>query len=264
MLLNSCYHVKLNKIMIESDFQNRIKRFQELIDKSHQVVFFWWAWVSTESGVPDFRSKDWLYNQHDVQFENYQPEYLLSHSCLYNEPKVFFEYYKQKMDCRWIKPNITHEKLAELEKSGKLYAVITQNIDWLHQKAWSKNVLEVHWTTQRVYCDTCYKQYDPNILFTFKWDIPYCNCWWMLRPDVTLYEEQLPWEARKQSIFALRNADLFIIWWTSLTVYPANTLIQYYWWNRIVIINRDSTPQDKYADILFHENLGKVFREITV
>lgn len=246
------------------DFQNRIKQFQDMIDKCSHIVFFWWAWVSTESWVPDFRSKDWLYNQHDVQFEKYQPEYLLSHSCLYNEPKVFFEYYRQKMDCRKVQPNITHKKLAELEKSWKLSAVITQNIDWLHQKAWSKKVLEVHWTTQRVYCDKCWKQYNPDTLFTFKWDIPFCNCWWMLRPDVTLYEEQLPAQAREESMEVLRHSDLLIIWGTSLAVYPANTLIQYYWWWNIVIINRDTTPQDRFADILFHENLGKVFWKIKV
>ena len=250
--------------MENSDFQDRINQFQDLINQSNHIVFFWWAGVSTESGVPDFRSKDWLYNQHDVQFEDYQPEYLLSHSCLYNEPKVFFEYYRQKMDCRWVNPNITHKKLAELEKVWKLSAVITQNIDWLHQKAWSKNVLEVHWTTQRVYCDECGKLYDPDILFTFKWDIPCCNCGWMLRPDVTFYWEELPVKAWQESVIALRNADLFIIWWTSLTVYPAASLIQYYEWNKIVIINRDPTTQDKFADVLFHENLWQVFKEIKI
>lgn len=250
--------------MSSSDFQNRINQFQDLIDRCNHIVFFWWAGVSTESWVPDFRSKNWLYNQHDVQFEKYQPEYLLSHSCLYYEPKVFFEYYRQKMDCRWVQPNVTHKKLAELEKVWKLSAVITQNIDWLHQRAWSKKVLEVHWTTQRVYCDKCGKQYDPDILFAFKWNIPYCDCGWMLRPDVTLYEEQLPAKAWQGAMEALRYSDLLIIWWTSLAVYPANTLVEYYWWWNIVIINRDSTPQDRFADVLFHENLWKVFGEIKV
>ena len=250
--------------MTDSDFKNRLQQLQNLIDKSHHIVFFWWAGVSTESWVPDFRSKNWLYNQHDIQFEKYQPEYLLSHSCLYNEPKVFFEYYRQKMDCRWVNPNITHKKLAELERIWKLSAIITQNIDGLHQKAWSKNVLEVHWTTQRVYCDTCWKQYNPDILFTFKWDIPLCNCWWMLRPDVTLYGEQLPQKAWQESAQAIYESDLFIIWWTSLTVYPANSLIQYYTWNNLIIINKDPTPQDRFANILFHENLGKVFWEIKI
>jgi NAD-dependent deacetylase len=246
--------------MIAGDFQERIKRLQDLIDNSTRIVFFWWAGVSTESWVPDFRSKDWLYNQHDVKFDGYQPEYLLSHSCLYNEPKVFFEYYRQKLDCRWIQPNITHKKLAELEKKWKLTSVITQNIDGLHQKAWSKKVLEVHGTTQRVYCDRCGKFYDPNILFTDRRAIPQCDCWGMLRPDVTLYEEQLPAAARRQAMYDLKDSDLLVIWWTSLMVYPANALIQYYWWNHVVIINKDSTSQDRYASLVFHENLGDVFR----
>ena len=250
--------------MKESDFDGRISALQKMIDESSHIVFFWWAGVSTESWVPDFRSKDWLYNQHDVQFDKYQPEYLLSHSCLYHEPKVFFEYYRQKLDCRWIAPNITHKKLADLEKKWKLLSIITQNIDWLHQKAWSKKVLEVHWTTQRVYCDKCGKFCDPDILYTDERDVPMCNCWWMLRPDVTLYEEQLPVEAWRQSMIDLKNADLLIIWWTSLMVYPANALVQYYRWNKLVIINRDPTSQDSYADLVFHEKLGEVFKALKI
>ena len=250
--------------MKDSGFDGRILARQKMIDLSSRIVFFWWAGVSTESWVPDFRSKDWLYNQHDVQFDKYQPEYLLSHSCLYHEPKVFFEYYRQKLDCRWIEPNITHKKLADLEKKWKLLSIITQNIDWLHQKAWSKKVLEVHWTTQRVYCDKCGKFYDPNILYTDKSDVPMCNCWGMLRPDVTLYEEQLPADARSQAMIDLRNADLLIIWWTSLMVYPANALVQYYRWNKLVIINRDPTSQDSYADLVFHEKLGEVFKALKI
>ena len=250
--------------MKDSGFDGRILALQKMIDSSSRIVFFWWAGVSTESWVPDFRSKDWLYNQHDVQFDKYQPEYLLSHSCLYREPKVFFEYYRQKLDCRWIEPNITHKKLADLEKKWKLLSIITQNIDWLHQKAWSKKVLEVHWTTQRVYCDKCGKFCDPDILYTDERDVPMCNCWWMLRPDVTLYEEQLPVEAWRQSMIDLKNADLLIIWWTSLMVYPANALIQYYKWNKLVIINRDPTSQDSYADLVFHEKLGEVFKALKI
>ena len=250
--------------MKDSGFDGRILALQKMIDLSSRIVFFWWAGVSTESWVPDFRSKDWLYNQHDVQFDKYQPEYLLSHSCLYREPKVFFEYYRQKLDCRWIEPNITHKKLADLEKKWKLLSIITQNIDWLHQKAWSKKVLEVHWTTQRVYCDKCGKFCDPDILYTDERDVPMCNCWWMLRPDVTLYEEQLPVEAWRQSMIDLKNADLLIIWWTSLMVYPANALVQYYRWNKLVIINKDPTPQDSYADLVFHEKLGEVFKALKI
>lgn len=247
-----------------SDFKERLSSFQKMIDGSSRIVFFWWAGVSTESWVPDFRSKDWLYNQHDVQFDSYQPEYLLSHSCLYRDSKVFFEYYRQKLDCRGIEPNITHYKLADLEKKWKLTSVITQNIDWLHQKAWSKRVLEIHWTTQRVYCDKCYKYYNPDILFTDKRPVPLCECWGMLRPDVTLYEEQLPADAWSQAMIDLRNSDLLIIWWTSLMVYPANALIQYYRGNQLVIINKDPTSQDSYADIVFHEGLGEVFSKLNV
>ena len=262
--MNNFYSILLEIIMNWSDFDERLSSFQKMIDHSSHIVFFWWAGVSTESWVPDFRSKDWLYNQHDVQFDRYQPEYLLSHSCLYGDSKVFFEYYRQKLDCRWIEPNITHYKLADLEKKWKLTSIITQNIDWLHQKAWSKRVLEIHWTTQRVYCDKCYKYYNPDILFTDKRPVPLCDCWGMLRPDVTLYEEQLPADARNQAMLDLRNADLLIIWWTSLMVYPANALIQYYRGKQLVIINKDPTSQDSYADIVFHEWLGEVFSKLNI
>ena len=262
--MNNFYSILLEINMKWSDYNERLSSFQKMIDCSSHIVFFWWAGVSTESWVPDFRSKDWLYNQHDVQFDRYQPEYLLSHSCLYGDSKVFFEYYRQKLDCRWIEPNITHYKLADLEKKWKLTSIITQNIDWLHQKAWSKRVLEIHWTTQRVYCDKCYKYYNPDILFTDKRPVPLCDCWGMLRPDVTLYEEQLPADAWNQAMLDLRNADLLIIWWTSLMVYPANALIQYYRGKQLVIINKDPTSQDSYADIVFHEWLGEVFSKLNI
>lgn len=244
------------------DFESRIELLKSFIKDSQKIVFFGWAWVSTESWVPDFRSKNGLYNQHDIQFDKYQPEYLLSHSCLYDEPKVFFEYYRQKMDCRNIHPNITHFKLAELEKKWKLTAIVTQNIDWLHQKAWSQKVLEVHGTTQRVYCDKCGQYFDPDIIFTDPRPIPLCNCGWMIRPDVTLYEEQLPASARNESAKEISNSDLLIIGWTSLMVYPANTLIQYFHGKHLVIINKDITSQDNYADLVFHEDLGKIFGKI--
>jgi len=243
-----------------TEFEEKIEQFQKLIDKSKNIVFFWWAWVSTESWIPDFRSKDWLYNQHDIKFDNYQPEYLLSNTCLYQEPEVFFEYYRQKLDCRKIMPNITHKVLARWEEEWRNITIITQNIDWLHQKAGSKNVLEIHWTTQKVYCDKCWKNYDPNILYTANKKVPHCNCWWILRPEVTLYWEQLPQDAWMRSINALQTADLLILWWTSLVVYPANSLVQYFNWDHFVIINKDSTPQDKYAEIVFHDSLWKVFK----
>ena len=245
-------------------FDERMKKLQTILDEAKNVVFFGGAGVSTESGIPDFRSKDGLYNQHDVQFDKYPPEYLLSHSCLYDQPKVFFEYYRQKMDCRTIEPNITHKRLAEMEKAGKLLCVITQNIDGLHQKAGSEKVYEVHGTTQRVYCDRCGKEYPSDILFTSTEAVPHCPCGGMLRPDVTLYEESLPHEAWTKSIDALAKADVFIIGGTSLTVYPANTLTHYFRGKHLIIMNRDETAQDRYAEIVFHESLGKIFEKIRI
>lgn len=243
-------------------FESRLQHFQQILDDAKSVVFFGGAGVSTDSGIPDFRSKDGLYNQHDVQFDQYPPEYLLSHSCLYDQPKVFFEYYRQKMDCREIEPNITHKKLAEMEASGKLSCVITQNIDGLHQKAGSMKVYEVHGTTQRVYCDRCRKEYPYDILFTSSEAIPHCKCGGMLRPDVTLYEESLPEEAWENAILAIAKADVFIIGGTSLRVYPANTLTRYFRGPHLIIINRDSTDQDHDAEIVFHEGLGEIFSQI--
>ena len=247
-----------------SDFNERIEKLNKLIEQSNRIVFFGGAGVSTESGIPDFRSKDGLYNQHDVQFDKYEPEYLLSHSCLYNNPKVFYEFYRQKMDVRNIEPNITHLKLAELEQKGKLSAIITQNIDGLHQKAGSKNVLEIHGTTQRNYCSICKAEYHPDFLFNTTEAIPKCECGGLIRPDVTLYEENLPDKAWGESVEKLMNADLLIIGGTSLTVYPAKNLIQYYYGKNLVIINRDSTDYDKWADLSFKENLGDVFSKIRV
>ena len=245
-----------------ASFEERLKKLQDILDEAHSVVFFGGAGVSTESGIPDFRSKDGLYNQHDVQFDKYPPEYLLSHSCLYDQPKVFFEYYRQKMDVRDIKPNITHIKLAEMEKSGKLACVITQNIDGLHQKAGSEKVYEVHGTTQRVYCDHCRKEYSADILFTSTEPVPHCKCGGMLRPDVTLYEESLPHEAWQKSIEALAKADVFIIGGTSLTVYPAASLTSYFRGKHLIIMNRDETAQDRYAELVFHEGLGEIFSKL--
>ena len=245
-------------------FEERIDQFNHLIEQSNNIVFFGGAGVSTESGIPDFRSKNGLYNQHDIQFEQYSPEYLLSHSCLYNHPKVFYEFYRQKLNCEDIEPNLTHYKLAELEEVGKLKAVITQNIDGLHQKAGSKHVLEIHGTTMRNYCHMCGKEYTADYIFKCEDKIPKCECGGMIRPDVTLYEEMLPQDAWNGAYKALAQAELLIIGGTSLTVYPANTLIQNYYGKNMVLINRDTTNYDKYADIVFHENLGTVFSELEV
>lgn len=245
-------------------FEERIKMLNEMIKESKCIVFYGGAGVSTESGISDFRSKNGLYNQKDVKFDDYSAEYLLSHSCLFNNPEVFYEFYRQKMDCRNVNPNITHRKLAELEQNGKLKAIITQNIDGLHQKAGSSEVYEIHGTTEKNYCHKCKKEYSSNYIFNSTETIPKCECGGLIRPDVTLYEENLPVSAWHKSENALKEADLLIVGGTSLTVYPAKNLIDYYYGKNMVIINHDKTEYDNWADLVFHESLGKVFSKIEV
>ena len=243
--------------------EEAISQFQEIIDNAKHIVFFWWAWVSTESWIPDFRSKDGLYNQHDIQFDAYQPEYLLSNACLYEEPEVFFEYYRQKLDCRNIKPNITHKKLADWGMQWRNICIITQNIDGLHQKAWSKRVLEIHGTTSRVYCNKCGKEFDTNYIFNSKEDIPKCECGGLIRPDVTLYEENLP-PAYNKAYEVVQKAAVLIVGGTSLKVFPASFLVSYFTGSHLIIINNQVTDYDDYADLIFHENLGQVFKDLNI
>ncbi|MCQ2549350.1 MAG: NAD-dependent protein deacylase [Lachnospiraceae bacterium] len=245
-------------------FEERLADLQNRINASNRIVFFGGAGVSTESGIPDFRSKDGLYNQHDVRFDQYSPEYLLSHSCLRDHPEVFYEFSRQKLDGRGILPNVTHLKLAELEQAGKLLAVITQNIDGLHQKAGSKKVFEVHGTMLRNYCESCGKEYPEDYIFETSDPIPRCTCGGKVRPDVTLYEESLPEKAWRGAIEALSKADMLIVGGTSLTVYPASNLVREYTGENMVLINRDQTAYDHYADLIFHEGLGEVFSKIVV
>ena len=244
--------------------QNKINKLLEFIVESNNIVFFGGAGVSTESGIPDFRSKDGLYNQHDVQFEKYNPEYLLSRDCLYNESKVFYEFYRQKMDTRNIKPNITHKVLARLEEVGKLRAVVTQNIDGLHQLAGSKNVYELHGTTQKNYCRICGKKYPSDILFTSKEDVPKCECGGLIRPYVTLYGESLPEDAVNGAINAIRNADMLIIAGTSLKVYPAANFIYDFKGKHMVVINKEElkVSLDEEKDLFICASMGKVFEKI--
>ena len=241
-----------------------IAQFLQYVEESKRIVFFGGAGVSTESGIPDFRSKDGLYNQHDVQFEKYSPEYLLSRDCLYDASKVFYEFYRQKMDVRNIEPNITHKVLAKLEAMGKLEAVVTQNIDGLHQKAGSKNVYEIHGTTQRNYCEKCHKKYPADYIFHTSEAVPRCECGGMIRPDVTLYGENLPDEAVDNAIYAIRSADLLIIAGTSLKVYPAAGFIRYFAGNHLVVMNKEklNVPINKAADLMFCEPMGNIFAEL--
>ncbi len=232
-------------------------KLKEIIDKSNSIVFFGGAGVSTESGIPDFRSKDGLYNQH----YKYPPEEILSHTFFMKHTDEFFKFYKDKMNSLKYKPNITHVKLAELEKSGKLKAIVTQNIDGLHQKAGSKNVLELHGSVYRNYCMKCGKSYSAEYVFNST-GVPHCTCGGVIKPDVVLYEESLNESIIEESIYQISQCDTLIVGGTSLTVYPASGLIRYYRGNNLILINRDTTPFDKIANLVINDSLGNVFKNI--
>lgn len=237
--------------------ENKIQNLKNLIEKSNNIVFFGGAGVSTESGIPDFRSKDGLYNQK----YKYPPEEILSHTFFMNKTVEFYEFYREKLNSLKYQPNITHLKLTELEKQGKLKAIITQNIDGLHQKAGSKNVLELHGSVLRNYCMECGKFYDAEFIFNSK-GIPRCDCGGIVKPDVVLYEESLNDDILENSVRAIQNADLMIVAGTSLTVYPASGLINYFRGENLVLINRDATPYDSRANLVINESLGKVFEKL--
>ncbi|MBR0133706.1 NAD-dependent protein deacylase [Candidatus Saccharibacteria bacterium] len=248
---------------MSTETDDQIARLKEIIADSNKIVFFGGAGVSTESGIPDFRSKDGLYNQHDVRFDDYSPEYLLSDNCLFDEPKVFFEYYRQKLDARKCEPNPAHKKLVEWEKDGKLLGVITQNIDGLHQKAGSKNVVELHGTTQKCHCVACGAEYDGDYIFEHERAVPRCEkCNDMVRPDVVLYGEELPEDAWMQAEKWIAEADCLIVCGTSLAVYPAAALPRRFDGKYIVVINRDTTDFDNVADLVIHDSAGKILSQI--
>lgn len=244
--------------------EEQMERLFEIIETSENIVFFGGAGVSTESGIPDFRSKDGLYNQNDVRFDNYSPEYLLSHSCLVERPEVFYEFYRQKMDTRQIQPNITHKVLAKLEQHGKLKAIVTQNIDGLHQKAGSKAVYEIHGTTGRNYCMACKREAGPDEIFSTQ-GIPRCpHCGGMIRPDVTLYEEGLPEEAVRGAVAAIRQADCLIVAGTSLRVYPAASYIYEFSGKHMVVLNKEKLRLQQYSDndLFIQGAMGEVFLQV--
>ena len=223
---------------------------KEIINESKRVVFFGGAGVSTESGIPDFRSKDGLYNQK----YKYPPEEILSHTFFMNNTEEFYKFYKDKMNSLKYKPNITHVKLAELEKTGKLKAVVTQNIDGLHQKAGSKNVLELHGSVHRNYCMKCGRFYNAEFVFNSE-GVPKCSCGGIVKPDVVLYEESLKDDILEEAIMQIANCDTLIVGGTSLTVYPASGLIRFYKGNKLILINKDKTPYDKIANIVINDSL---------
>ena len=230
-----------------------IKTLQQWIDDSGSIVFFGGAGVSTESGIPDFRSVDGLYHQK----YDYPPETMLSHTFFERRPEEFFRFYRDKLICKGVQPNAAHRKLAELERAGRLKAVVTQNIDGLHQAAGSVNVLELHGSTHRCYCAKCGKKY-PEEAINDSSGIPRCGCGGTIRPDVVLYEEGLDQGVMEAALTAIAGADMLIIGGTSLVVYPAAGLVNYYRGNRLVLINRDPTPYDAQADLVIHGSIGQV------
>lgn len=233
---------------------------QQIIDDSENIVFFGGAGVSTESGIPDFRSVDGLYNQK----YDYPPEEILSHTFFCNHTDYFYNFYRDKLICTDAEPNPAHLKLAELEKAGKLSAVVTQNIDGLHQKAGSKTVFELHGSTLRNYCTKCGKFFDVDYIADSK-GVPKCDkCGGLVKPDVVLYEEGLDNNTVNGAVNAISNADCLIVAGTSLTVYPAAGFIRYFRGKYFVLINRDETAADSSANLVIHDSVGKVLSEIEV
>lgn len=239
--------------------ETEIERLQNIIDDSRNIVFFGGAGVSTESNIPDFRSADGLYHQ---QYK-YTPEQVVSHSFFVRNTEGFYEFYKDKMMFLDAKPNPAHRKLAELEATGKLTAVITQNIDGLHQAAGSKNVLELHGSIHRNYCQRCHKFYDAAYVKHAE-GIPRCTCGGVIKPDVVLYEEGLDSDIIQKSIRAISNADTLIIGGTSLVVYPAAGFIDYFRGRHLVVINKGATAREVGAELTIAAPIGKVLEQIKI
>lgn len=234
--------------------EEKISQFKQWIDNSDNVVFFGGAGVSTESGIPDFRSVDGLYNQS----YDYPPETILSHTFYIRKPEEFFRFYRDKMLFPDAEPSMPHIKLAELEQCGKLKGVITQNIDGLHQKAGSRHVIELHGSVLRNYCERCGEFYGLDTIINSE-GVPTCKCGGRIKPDVVLYEEGLDENNINEAVRLIKEADILIVGGTSLGVYPAAGLIDYYRGDKLVLINKSSTPYDKKANLLIQDSLGKVF-----
>lgn len=241
----------------EEGMEDSVKKLKEIVDNSDNIVFFGGAGVSTESDIPDFRSTDGLYNQ----TYKYPPETILSHSFYVRNTEEFYRFYKDKMLYLDSKPNKAHLKLAEWEKNGKLKAVITQNIDGLHQAAGSKKVYELHGSVLRNYCTKCGKFFSAQYILESD-GVPKCECGGIIKPDVVLYEEGLDNEVMRNAISAIANADVLIIGGTSLAVYPAAGLIDYYRGNKLVLVNKSTTPMDSRANLLVSGSIGEIFDQI--
>lgn len=240
-------------------YKGETMNLQQIIDDSRKIVFFGGAGVSTESGIPDFRSVDGLYNQR----YDYPPEEILSYTFFCSHTDYFYNFYREKMLCLDAKPNPAHYKLAELEKAGRLSAVVTQNIDGLHQKAGSKTVFELHGSVLRNYCSECGKFYSAEFILNSS-GIPKCVCGGTVKPDVVLYEEGLNNETVNGAVNAIADADCIIVAGTSLAVYPAAGFLSYFSGKHFVLINRDPTPADRRAELVIHKKVGEVLNEIEV
>ena len=237
--------------------EESLERLKDIIEKTDNIVFFGGAGVSTESGIPDFRSVDGLYNQK----YDYPPETILSHTFYRRMPEEFFRFYRDKMLCLDAQPNAAHRKLAQWEEEGKLKAIVTQNIDGLHQKAGSRNVLELHGSVLRNYCECCHKFYDAEYILNSQ-GVPKCSCGGSVKPDVVLYEEGLNNETITRAVEYISKADVLIIGGTSLAVYPAAGLIDYYRGNKLVLVNKTPTPRDREADLVVQGSIGEIFSRL--
>ena len=242
---------------MNEETEEKIRKFQGIVRQSDNIVFFGGAGVSTESGIPDFRSPDGLYNQK----YKYPPEEIISHSFYESNPEEFFRFYRDRMLYPDAKPSTTHKVLARLEQEGKLTGIVTQNIDGLHQKAGSKHVVELHGSVLRNYCERCGKFYGIDAILNST-GVPRCDCGGIIKPDVVLYEESLSMDNITEAVRLITNAEVLIVGGTSLGVYPAAGMIDYYKGNKLVLINKSATPYDGRADLLIHAPLGEVFGRI--
>ena len=237
--------------------KEKIQKLEQMIDECNNIVAFTGAGVSTDSGLKDFRGKNGLYKEKTI----YPAEYMLSNNCFYTNTELFYEYYKENFNCLDVSPNDTHKMLKKLEDIGKLKAIITQNIDGLHTKAGSKNVYEIHGTILKNYCLKCHKEYDAKYIFESS-GIPKCKCGGIIKPHVVLYGESLPGKEYQDGIKAISKADMLIVAGTSLTVYPASSMIDYFHGKYLVILNQDKTPYDNIANLVINDELKKVSKEI--
>ncbi len=239
---------------------NNITKLAQIIRNSNNIVFFGGAGVSTESNIPDFRSSGGLYSN-NLKY-NYSPEEIISSSFLRTNPEIFFKFYKKEMIFENAKPNFAHKFLTKLEKMGKLKAIITQNIDGLHQKAKSQNVLELHGSVYHNYCVSCGKEYDLEYIMNFEDEVPRCECGQLVRPKVTLYEEALDMEVLTSAVDYIAKAEVLIVGGTSLVVYPAASLVNYFKGRELVLINRSTTPYDNFATAIYNESIAELFKKV--